>query len=265
MFGLSVRRFTLLDGPPYANGPAHVGHALNKLLKDFIVRHRMATGHRVRMRPGWDCHGLPIEIAVEKQQLLAANDKDQVDDRSSTAVLQLRAQCRALANAAVDTQMRSVRAWAVLADWPHPYLTMHNEYCARQIELVGRMMADGMVYTARRPVFWSPAARTALAEAELEYVDAHTSTAAIARFAIVNYSHDADRKVYALAWTTTPWTLPLNNALCYAADNVDYVFVTITGNTRCARISKSYPCHSQLQTCSRRCSLFDIGGRCASP
>ncbi|KAK6055018.1 tRNA ligase class I [Cooperia oncophora] len=203
--------FELLDGPPYANGVVHTGHAINKILKDFIVKSRIALGYRVRFRPGWDCHGLPIELKISKS----------VQGKSP---LEIRALARQVANEAIGKQLNSFKRWGVSAAWSEPYLTMDSMYVSEQLRLFAKMVEKGIIYRAFKPVYWSPSSRTALAESELEYNDKHTSTAVYFRFKVIDISlkdlavsTDFGSKpvvIYSLIWTSTPWTLPLNNAIC---------------------------------------------------
>ncbi|VDL67513.1 unnamed protein product, partial [Nippostrongylus brasiliensis] len=163
--------FELLDGPPYANGVVHTGHAINKILKDFIVKSRIALGYRVRFRPGWDCHGLPIELKITKS----------VQGKSP---LEIRALARQVANEAVGKQMNSFKRWGVSAAWSEPYLTMDASYVSEQLRLFAKMVEKNVIYRAFKPVYWSPSSRTALAESELEYNDKHTSQAVYFRFKV---------------------------------------------------------------------------------
>ncbi|MFH4975733.1 hypothetical protein AB6A40_002442 [Gnathostoma spinigerum] len=204
--------FELMDGPPYANGPPHVGHAINKILKDFAVRSRFFLGYRVRFRPGWDCHGLPIELKIAKES-----------DAPQSPVL-IRAASRQLAEQSIQLQMNYFKHWGVTADWNNPYITMDNVYVIQQLKTFSEMYKSGLIYRAFKPVYWSPSSKTALAESELEYKSDHESLAAFFRFKVINSDaiislvQEKGRKfinVYALVWTTTPWTLPLNNAIGY--------------------------------------------------
>jgi len=152
--------FILHDGPPYANGDLHMGHALNKILKDIINRYKLLQNYKVQYVPGWDCHGLPIELKV-----LQSLDQEV---RKELTPLKLRAKAAKFAKATVKTQMESFKRFGVWADWNNPYLTLDPEYEAAQIEVFGQMALKGYIYRGRKPVHWSPSSRTALAEAELE-------------------------------------------------------------------------------------------------
>nr|BAC76731.1 isoleucyl-tRNA synthetase (mitochondrial) [Caenorhabditis elegans] len=205
--------FELLDGPPYANGEAHTGHAINKILKDFVVKSRIALGYRVLFRPGWDCHGLPIELKIGKQQ----------GNAGSRTPLETRAAARIVADEAIGKQMNAFRRWGVTADWEKPYVTKSPSYVAAQLDIFAKLVEQKLVYRSFKPVYWSPSSNTALAESELEYNDKHQSTSAYFRFKLINFSssdviwaHSEPSKIsqfFALIWTTTPWTLPLNNAI----------------------------------------------------
>ena len=213
--------FVLHDGPPYANGPLHMGHLLNKVLKDTILRAKLLRGYRVHFRPGWDCHGLPIEL---KALELARERREAVPDAAATRA--------AAAQCAADTiaiQRSSFKRWGVMGDWERPYLTMSPEYEAAQLEVFRRMVRRDLIFRGERPVHWSPASRTALAEAELEYVDDHVSTAAYVGFGLrAGARASAGARALleggggaapiAAIWTTTPWTLPANQAVCVGAD-----------------------------------------------
>ncbi|ULU12015.1 hypothetical protein L3Y34_015398 [Caenorhabditis briggsae] len=206
--------FELLDGPPYANGEAHTGHAINKILKDFVVKSRIGLGYRVRFRPGWDCHGLPIELKIGKQQ----------GTTKQRSPLEIRNAARVIADEAIGKQMNAFRRWGVTADWKHPYVTKSPEFVAAQLDVFARLVEQKLVYRSFKPVYWSPSSNTALAESELEYNEKHQSTSVYFRFKMINFSSsdvtwtsDSSSKLsqfYALVWTTTPWTLPLNNAIC---------------------------------------------------
>ena len=169
--------FTLHDGPPYANGPLHMGHALNKVLKDVINKYQILRGRRVRYIPGWDCHGLPIELKV-----LQSMDQDQ---RRTLTPIKLRKKAAAYARKQVDAQMKGFQRWGIWADWQQPYLTLQKDYEAAQIRVFGEMVLKGHIYRGLKPVHWSPSSRTALAEAELEYPDGHTSPSVYVAFPAV--------------------------------------------------------------------------------
>ncbi|POM58238.1 Isoleucine-tRNA ligase [Phytophthora palmivora] len=222
--------FLLHDGPPFANGSLHMGHFLNKTLKDVINRYQLLRGRRVRYVPGWDCHGLPIEHkALTLLQLEA----------TGLSPAQVRALSRQLARKAVEEQKKDFERWAVLADWSGAedsvYLTMNPNYEARQYDVLKKMVHDGLIFRGFKPVYWSPSSRTALAEAELEYQDNHVSQAAYVKFQfsamgsnkkekVAKLLNKYGEKLSAVVWTTTPWTIPSNQALCVNAE-LEYVVV----------------------------------------
>jgi isoleucyl-tRNA synthetase len=207
--------FVLHDGPPYANGGLHVGHALNKILKDIICRTQLARGKRVQYVPGWDCHGLPIEIK--------ALEHHGWKERQASNALAVRAAARAFAQGAVEEQMKGFKSWAVMGDWEGHWKTMDKSFELRQLGVFKEMADRGLIYRKHKPVFWSPSSLTALAEAELEYNEDHVSTAALVKFPIVKNTAfkplaDIMPTLHAVIWTTTPWTLPANQAIAVHED-----------------------------------------------
>lgn len=220
-------KFILHDGPPYANGDLHVGHALNKILKDIICRYQLSQGKSVEYVPGWDCHGLPIELkALQRQKKL--DESLHYNEAEPQAV---RKAARELAIETVEEQKRVFCGWGIMADWANAWKTMDNDFELRQLGVFHRMVEKGLIYRKFKPVYWSPSSRTALAEAELEYKADHISTAAFVKFPIVKPSPALQtllgtRKedVSAVIWTTTPWTLPGNKAIAVHND-IDYSFV----------------------------------------
>ncbi|HEY6916022.1 MAG TPA: isoleucine--tRNA ligase [Allosphingosinicella sp.] len=212
-------RFILHDGPPYANGDIHMGHAMNKVLKDIIVRSRTLMGYDAPYVPGWDCHGLPIEWKVEEAYRKQKLDKDQVPKA------QFRAECRAYADKWVDVQKAQFQRLGVMGEWDDPYLTMNYEAEAAIVGELLKFAESGQLYRGAKPVMWSPVEKTALAEAEVEYEDI-TSTQIDVGFEIVESRIPALIGAYAVIWTTTPWTIPVNQALAYGPD-IDYVAVRI--------------------------------------
>jgi isoleucyl-tRNA synthetase len=219
--------FVLHDGPPYANGVIHLGHAVNKILKDIVVKSHTMDGRDAPYIPGWDCHGLPIELAVEKKHGRPGQKLDAVG---------FRAACRAFAAAQVDAQRSDFKRLGVFGDWEHPYLTMDPRYEAQQIRALGKIIANGHLYRGAKPVHWCLDCRSALAEAEVEYEDKN-SRAIDVEFRVIDVADFARRTdieaarlgdaVSVAIWTTTPWTLPANEAVAvnegfrYAAVAVD--------------------------------------------
>lgn len=210
-------QFILHDGPPYANGDMHIGHALNHILKDMVVRTQTLKGKDSPYVPGWDCHGLPIEWKVEEQYRKKKLNKDEVP------VEEFRAECRAYAQHWVDTQREQLKRLGIGGDWDHPYLTMDYEAEATIVRELLKFAANDMLYRGAKPVMWSPVEKTALAEAEVEYEDI-VSTQIDVAFEIVDSPIKELVGAYAVIWTTTPWTIPVNQALAYGPE-VDYVLV----------------------------------------
>ncbi|MEO6718329.1 MAG: class I tRNA ligase family protein, partial [Novosphingobium sp.] len=212
-------KFILHDGPPYANGDIHVGHALNHILKDMVVRTQSLLGKDAPYVPGWDCHGLPIEWKVEEQYRKKKLDKDQVDP------VEFRAECRAYAQHWVDTQREQLKRLGVNGDWEHPYLTMDPQAEGTIVAELMKFAESGQLYRGSKPVMWSPVEKTALAEAEVEYEDI-VSTQIDVAFEIVESPIAELVGAYAVIWTTTPWTIPVNQALAYGAE-VEYYLTQI--------------------------------------
>ncbi|NEP58167.1 MAG: isoleucine--tRNA ligase [Symploca sp. SIO2G7] len=204
--------FILHDGPPYANGSLHMGHALNKVLKDIINKYQLLQGRKVRYVPGWDCHGLPIELKV----LQGMKSKE----RQELTPLKLRDRARQFAIKAVEEQSKGFQRYGVWGDWEHPYLTLNPEYEAAQIGVFGEMFLKGYIYRGLKTVHWSPSSRTALAEAELEYPEGHISRSIYAAFWITKPAEVLQEvlepflpNLGVAIWTTTPWTIPGNLAV----------------------------------------------------
>jgi isoleucyl-tRNA synthetase len=211
-------QFILHDGPPYANGDMHIGHALNHILKDMVVRTQTLKGKDAPYVPGWDCHGLPIEWKVEEQYRKKKLNKDEVP------VEEFRAECRAYAQHWVDTQREQLKRLGIGGDWDHPYLTMDYEAEATIVRELLKFAANDMLYRGAKPVMWSPVEKTALAEAEIEYEDI-VSTQIDVAFEIAESPVAELVGAHAVIWTTTPWTIPVNQALAYGPE-IEYVLVT---------------------------------------
>ncbi|AET38258.1 isoleucine--tRNA ligase ISM1 Ecym_2538 [Eremothecium cymbalariae DBVPG len=208
--------FVLHDGPPYANGDLHLGHALNKILKDITNRHQLLEGKYVFYKPGWDCHGLPIEIkALQKLS----------DDVSNISATKVRSVASKYALETVKTQMEQFQKFAIMTNWDDPYITMDRTFELDQLRVLQNMFSRGLIRRQRKPVYWGTETQTALAEGELEYKVDHVSTAAYIKFSLSNESCTALRKQFpslgtdlpinCLVWTSTPWTLFSNMAICY--------------------------------------------------
>ena len=208
-------KYILHDGPPYANGDIHIGHALNKLLKDFIVRYQNMSGKHAPFVPGWDCHGLPAESAIIKQTKL---------DRGSMTVSEFRNKCKDFVLSYVDRQREGFKRLGIIGDWENPYLTLKPEFEAKQIEVFGEMAKKGYIYKGMKPVYWCAYDETALAEAEIEYND-DACDSIFVKFPVTDDfggklkgMAGAPEKVYFVIWTTTTWTLPGNMGICLNPD-----------------------------------------------
>lgn len=217
--------FILHDGPPYANGSLHIGHALNKILKDIINRYKILQGRKISYVPGWDCHGLPIELKVLQTM--------KSSERQELTPLKLRNKAKDFAWEAVNEQRESFKRYGVWGDWEHPYLTSNPQYEAEQIAVFGDMFLKGYIYRGLKPVHWSPSSKTALAEAELEYPEGHTSPSIYAAFPITNLADAVKDKLSEFLpelgvaiWTTTPWTIPGNLAVAVNPD-LNYAVVEV--------------------------------------
>ena len=229
--------FILHDGPPYANGHLHIGHALNKVLKDFIVRSQQMLGRDARYVPGWDCHGLPIEWKIEEQYRAKGLDKDDVD------TVAFRQECRKFAEGWIDIQRDEFKRLGVTGKWDDPYLTMNYHAEAVIAEEFQKFLMNGTLYQGSKPVMWSPVEKTALAEAEIEYHD-HTSHQVWVGFPVTKVADAADyaneedeffgeanrhqlREARVVIWTTTPWTIPQNRAIAFNPE-IEYGLYSVT-------------------------------------
>jgi isoleucyl-tRNA synthetase len=212
-----AEKFILHDGPPYANGDMHIGHALNHILKDMVCRTQSLLGKDAPYVPGWDCHGLPIEWKVEEQYRAKKRNKDDVP------AAEFRAECRAYAQHWVNAQREQLKRLGILGDWDRPYLTMDFEAEATIVRELLKFAESGQLYRGAKPVMWSPVEKTALAEAEVEYEDI-TSTQIDVAFEIVESPIPELVGAHAVIWTTTPWTIPVNQAIAYDPHIVDEHF-----------------------------------------
>jgi isoleucyl-tRNA synthetase len=228
-------KFVLHDGPPYANGHLHIGHALNKILKDVITRARQMMGYDSNYVPGWDCHGLPIEWKIEEEYRAKGKSKDDVP------VVEFRKQCRDFAEHWIDVQREEFKRLGVVGDWDHPYKTMSFDAEAQIVRELAKFVMNGSLYRGAKPVLWSVVEKTALADAEVEYDD-HTSTTVWVRFPILETGIDALKDASIVIWTTTPWTLPGNRGIAYG-HNIDYVVVEVkaAGEGSLARVGERFP------------------------
>ena len=211
------KTFILHDGPPYANGPIHIGHALNKILKDTIVRYKSLQGFRSDFIPGFDTHGLPTEIkAIEKLKL----------NREEIEVNKFRDTCKEFNKEFIKLQTEGFKRLGVLGDWENPYITYNKEIEKEQLDVFGTMYEKGYIYKGLKPVYWCASCQTALAEAEIEYAD-HKSKSIYVKFEVTNSKGLFDKKdTYLVIWTTTPWTLPGNMAITIS-DKYDYALVKV--------------------------------------
>ncbi len=215
------RKYILHDGPPYANGHIHLGTALNKILKDMIIKSRQMSGHDAVYVPGWDCHGLPIEHQV---------DKELGERKKSMTQVEIRRHCRRYAERFIDIQRQEFKRLGVLGEWENPYLTMAYKYEATIARELGRFFSRGGVIRSKKPIYWCSSCQTALAEAEVEYHD-HVSPSIYVKFPLkaeeqARYPELAEKPVSVLIWTTTPWTLPANLAITLHPD-FEYVAVDV--------------------------------------
>jgi isoleucyl-tRNA synthetase len=215
--------FVLHDGPPYANGHLHIGHALNKILKDVINRTQQMLGKDANYVPGWDCHGLPIEWKIEERYREAGKDKDEVP------IVEFRQECREFAAHWIDVQREEFKRLGVFGDWQNPYTTMTYSAEAQIAREIAKFLVNGGLFRGSKPVLWSVVEKTALAEAEVEYHDVSSPTIHV-RFPVVTASQPALEGAAVVIWTTTPWTMPGNRGVAYGAD-FDYLVIEVTAAT----------------------------------
>jgi len=216
-------KFVLHDGPPYANGAIHIGHALNKILKDVVNRSQQMLGKDANYVPGWDCHGLPIEWKIEEKYRAAGKDKDAVP------IIEFRRECREFAEYWVGEQRKEFKRLGVEGDWDNPYLTMSYAAEAQIMREIGKFLMNGGLFKGAKPVLWSVVEKTALAEAEVEYHD-HVSNTIYVRFPVVRSPLQELAGAAAVIWTTTPWTIPGNRAMAFG-DEMDYLLLAVTSVT----------------------------------
>ncbi len=217
-------RYILHDGPPYANGNIHIGTALNKILKDIIVKSKFMTGMDSPYVPGWDCHGLPVEHEVEKSLGVK---------KGELSLVEIRERCRDYASKFVDIQRKEFQRLGVFGEWENPYLTMKYEYQATIVREFGKFLLNGSVYKGKKPVHWCPTCKTALAEAEVKYEN-HRSPSIYVKFKMVSeigkiFPSLQGKTVYIVIWTTTPWTIPANLAIALHPD-FTYVAAEVNGD-----------------------------------
>jgi len=216
-------KYILHDGPPYANGHIHIGTALNKILKDFIVKSKYMAGFDSHYVPGWDCHGLPVEHEVEK----SLGEK-----KGKLSIVEIRKRCREYATQFIDIQREEFKRLGVFGEWENPYLTMNFEYQATIVKEFGKFLLKGSVYKGKKPVHWCPTCKTALAEAEVKYED-HRSPSIYVKFKMISdigqlFPSLKGKPVSVIIWTTTPWTMPANLAIALHPD-FTYVAADVGG------------------------------------
>lgn len=211
-------KFVLHDGPPYANGNIHLGHALNKILKDFIVKSKTMDGYDAPYVPGWDTHGLPIEHAIIKNQKI---------NRHEISIPEFRQMCRDYAQQFINKQREQFKRLGVRGDWEHPYLTLLPHYEAEQIRVFGEMAKKGYIYKGLKPVYWCTSCETALAEAEIEYADKRSPSIYV-KFPVADGKGKLPSDAFIVIWTTTPWTLPANVAIALGPE-FEYALVEVKG------------------------------------
>ena len=208
--------YILHDGPPYANGAIHAGHALNKILKDFVIRYKNMSGFKAPYIPGWDTHGLPIENALTKQKKV---------NRKAMEVADFRELCKQYAHEQIQVQKKQFKRLGVLGEWNKPYITLNKSFEAAQVRVFAKMVEKGLIYKGLKPVYWSPSSETALAEAEIEYHDISSPSIYVA-MPSVNTLNKLPKNTHFLIWTTTPWTIPANLAITVGSE-IEYCLVEV--------------------------------------
>src|SRR5712691_4595505 len=218
-------KFILHDGPPYANGNIHIGHSLNKILKDVVTKSQQMLGYDSNYVPGWDCHGLPIEWKIEEENY-RSKGRPKPDFRDSAAMVAFRKECRAYAGHWLNVQREEFKRLGIIGDWDHPYATMDFFAEAQIARELMKFAANGTLYRGSKPVMWSVVEKTALAEAEVEYED-YTSDTVWVKFPVVSPAHGALAAASIVIWTTTPWTLPGNRAISFSS-KISYGLYKVT-------------------------------------
>ena len=248
-----LKKFILHDGPPYANGHLHMGHALNKILKDFVVRSQQMLGQDSSYIPGWDCHGLPIEWKIEEQYREQGKNKDDV------YVIKFRKECRDFALKWIDVQREEFVRLGIIGDWSNPYTTMSFDAEATIVQEFFKFVENGSLYRGSKPVMWSTVEKTALAEAEIEYKE-HKSITIFVKFPVLK-SSDPDLKDSAvIVWTTTPWTIPGNRAIAYSK-NIKYSLYEINEteeNSHLKEKDKIIIAHDLAESIREQCKVKSL-------
>ena len=247
--------FILHDGPPYANGNLHIGHALNKILKDVINRSQQMMGKDANYVPGWDCHGLPIEWKIEEQYRAEGKDKDEVP------IVEFRKECREFADKWIDIQRDEFKRLGVMGDWEHPYTTMAYEAEAKIASEIGRFLMNGGLFRGSKPVLWSVVEKTALAEAEVEYME-HKSTTLYVRFPVARTKDSELEGTSVVIWTTTPWTIPGNRGIAFSAEATYGVYeVTAIAENSNARVGEKLILADELADAVKEAAGIDAWTR----
>ena len=242
-------KFVLHDGPPYANGHIHMGTALNKILKDIIVRFHQMSGKDSVYVPGWDCHGLPIEWKIEEQYKKNKKNKDEVP------IIDFRLECREFAEKWIKIHVGEFKRLGVEGDWENYYSTMSFEAEAQIVRELGKFLLDGTLYQGYKPVLWSTVEKTALADAEVEYKD-HTSNTIYTSFQIKKTTKDFLNDAHVIIWTTTPWTIPVNRALVYS-NNIKYSVIKIGKDTEHFKEKNIVIASDLIKKVSEECNFKD--------
>ncbi len=216
-------KFVLHDGPPYANGNIHMGTALNKILKDIITKFHQMDGKDSVYVPGWDCHGLPIEWKIEEQYKKNKKNKNEVP------IKEFRKECRDFANSWIEVHKKQFKRLGVVGDWENYYSTMSFDAEAQIVRELGKFLKEGSLYRGYKPVLWSTVEKTALADAEVEYLD-HTSDTIYVSFPVKETKLEILNGAEIIIWTTTPWTIPANRALAYN-NSINYIVLKINDDT----------------------------------
>ena len=241
------KKFILHDGPPYANGHIHMGTALNKILKDIVVRFHQMNGEDSNYVPGWDCHGLPIEWKIEEQYKKNKKNKDDIP------IDEFRKECREFANKWIDIHKNEFKRLGIIGDWKNYYSTMSFEAEAGIVRELGKFLLDGSLYRGFKPILWSTVEKTALADAEVEYKD-HVSSTIYAGFKVVHSKINLIKESSIIIWTTTPWTIPANKALVYNK-NLDYSLVQIENTSSNFKFQKIVVASELLKTVAKENGL----------